>query len=127
MARVVHFEMVADDPARCQKFYESVFGWKIQKWEGPQDYWLISTGEEKEPGIDGGLAKRGDSPLPQAVVNTVDVDSVDQIIKNVEAAGGEIIMPKGPVPGVGWLTYFKDTEGNIFGAMEADESAPMPE
>jgi hypothetical protein len=28
-----------------------------------------------------------------------------------------------PVPGVGWLAYCKDTEGNIFGMMQADKSA----
>lgn len=127
MARVVHFEISADDPDRCQKFYQNVFGWKSQKWEGPQDYWMIMTGEEKEPGIDGGLAKREDAPFPQPVTNTIDVPSVDDAINKVEANGGEILVPKSPVPGVGWLSYFKDTEGNIFGMMEADESALAPE
>ncbi len=123
MPRVVHFEMAADDVQRCQKFYQNVFGWKLMKWEGPTEYWLISTGEEKEQGIDGGLAKREDSPFDQSVTNTIDVRSVEEAIKNVEANGGAVLMPKSPVPGVGWLAYFKDTEGNIFGMMEQDESA----
>ncbi len=127
MPRVVHFELGAVQPERAVEFYRKVFGWEITKWEGPQDYWLIMTGEEKEPGIDGGLAKRGDAPFPQPVTNTIDVPSVDEAIKKVEANGGEILVPKSPVPGVGWLSYFKDTEGNIFGMMEADESAPAPE
>ena len=46
MSRVVHFEIPADDPVRAAKFYEDVFGWKIEKWEGPFDYWLVTTGEE---------------------------------------------------------------------------------
>lgn len=58
MPRVVHFEIDAEKPERAVKFYEKVFGWKIEKWKGPVDYWLITTGKEKEPGIDGGLAKR---------------------------------------------------------------------
>ncbi len=87
------------------------------------DYWLISTGQEEEPGIDGGLAKKGDSPFEQAVTNTIDVPSVDAAIKKVKANGGAILMPKSAVPGVGWMAYFKDTEGNIFGMMESDESA----
>ncbi len=123
MTRVVHFEISADDPERCKKFYEKAFGWNLMKWEGPQDYWLISTGEEKETGIDGGLALRGDAPFPQPVTNTIDVASVDEAISKVEASGGEILVPKSVVPGVGWLSYFKDTEGNIFGMMESDESA----
>jgi predicted enzyme related to lactoylglutathione lyase len=28
-----------------------------------------------------------------------------------------------PIPGVGWLAYCKDTEGNIFGLMQADPKA----
>ena len=28
-----------------------------------------------------------------------------------------------PIPGVGWLAYAKDTEGNIFGMMQNDPSA----
>ncbi len=45
MPRPVHFEISADDPERALHFYQAVFGWKSQKWDGPQDYWLISTGE----------------------------------------------------------------------------------
>jgi predicted enzyme related to lactoylglutathione lyase len=123
MARVVHFEITADNPERAAKFYEEVFGWGAMKWEGPQEYWLITTGNEKDPGIDGGLARREDSPLAQPVTNTIDVADVDEAVHAVEANGGEILVPKGAVPGVGWLSYFKDTEGNIFGMMEADESA----
>ncbi len=79
-------------------------------------------GDEKEPGIDGGLARREDSPLAQPVTNTIDVASADKAIGAVEANVGEILVPKSAVPGVCWLSYFKDSEGNIFG-MEADESA----
>ena len=60
MPRVVHFDISVDDPERAIKFYTEVFGWKVQKWEGPMDYWLITTGDPGEPGIDGGLAKRRD-------------------------------------------------------------------
>jgi len=54
-SRVVHFELAADDPDRCAQFYAAAFGWKIEKWGGPTDYWLVTTGEPGEPGIDGGI------------------------------------------------------------------------
>lgn len=38
-------------------------------------------------------------------------------------AGGLIIVPKMPVPGVGWLLYFRDPDGNIHGAMQNDPAA----
>ena len=43
-------------------------------------------------------------------------DTVDRVLKH----GGSVVVPKMAVPGVGWLVYFKDTEGNILGAMQAD-------
>ena len=58
MNRVVHFELPADNPDRAVDFYKKVFGWQIQKWPGPQDYWLVTTGADGEPGINGGILRR---------------------------------------------------------------------
>ena len=121
MPRVVHFEISADKPEQAIKFYEKVFGWKTVKWEGPIEYWLITTGKEDEPGIDGGLSRRTE-PGP-STVNTIDVTSVDDFIKKVEENGGTIVVPKRAVPGVGYMAYFKDPEGNMLGMMERDEYA----
>ena len=121
MPRVVHFEIPADDPARAVKFYETVFGWKIQKWDGPENYWLAMTGEEGQPGINGAITGRGEPTT--VVVNTLDVASVDDSIAQVVANGGSVLMPKMPVPGVGYLAYGRDTEGNAFGMMQNDPSA----
>src|SRR5262245_14472153 len=123
MSRVVHFEIQADDPQRALDFYEGVFGWTIQKWEGPQDYYLITTGPDDTPGINGGLLKRMepiDGTAVIAYVCTVDVQSVDDVVGIVWDKGGQIAVPKMAVPGVGWLAYCKDTEGNIFGVMQRD-------
>ena len=54
MPRVIHFEIVADKPERVMKFYK-VFGWEFNKWNSPQDYWRVKTGEDSQPGINGGL------------------------------------------------------------------------
>ncbi len=121
MPRVVHFEIGAEKPERAVKFYEKVFGWKIEKWKGPVEYWLIMTGKENELGIDGGLSKKTEAE--SSTVNTIDVPSVDEYIKKVVENGGTIIRSKAAVPGVGWLAYFKDPEGNVWGMMESDESA----
>ena len=119
--RLVHFELNVEDIESSIKFYENVFGWEFQKWEGPLDYWLIMTGSEDEPGIDGGLAKKEEDTPP--LVNTIDVKDVDEIVKKIEKNGGEIVVPKHAVPGVGWLAYFKDTEGIMSGIMQEDRSA----
>ena len=121
MKRIVHFDISADDPERAVKFYTDVFGWSIQKWDGPMDYWLIMTGDEKEPGIDGGLGYEEEG-FPK-VVNTIDVSDIDDTIKKIEKIGGEIVRPKHAVPGVGWLAYFKDSEGVMSGIMQNDPYA----
>ena len=121
MPRPIHFEIPADDPARAIRFYETVFGWKFEKWAGPMDYWVITTGAAEEPGINGGLMPKRDPAQP--CVNTVDVSDLDATVKTIEGSGGQCVVPKMPVPGVGWLAYFKDTEGHIFGAMQPDTEA----
>jgi predicted enzyme related to lactoylglutathione lyase len=121
MSRITHFEIPADDPERAIKFYETVFGWEFEKWKGPIEYWLIKTGPEDQPGIDGGLAKRTDPDL--GVENTIDVADLDQSLLEVEKNGGKVIRPKMAVPTVGWMAYINDTEGNIFGLMETDPEA----
>jgi predicted enzyme related to lactoylglutathione lyase len=119
MLRVIHFEINADQPERAVKFYSDVFGWKIEKWEGPMDYWLVYTGEG--PGIDGGLMKRM-SPS-STTINTVGVPSVDEYLAKIERSGGKAVMPKTAIPGIGWFAYCQDTEGNVFGIMQEDSSA----
>jgi predicted enzyme related to lactoylglutathione lyase len=121
MPRVVHFEINADDPERAVQFYKKVFDWKVEKWDGPVDYWLVTTGDESEPGINGAIARRTEAA--EATVNTVDVPSIDRCVAKVKENGGSVIVPKMPVPGVGWLAYCKDTEGNTFGMMQADTNA----
>lgn len=120
MPRVVHFEFQAEDPERASAFYQQCFGWKFSKWEGAQPYWLITTGEGGQ-GIDGGMMQRQGQ---EAVVNfVIDVDDVDAYAEKVSAAGGEQVVPKMAIPGVGWVAYFKDTEGNIFGVHQHDPTA----
>ena len=126
MPRVVHFEIHAGDPQRAVRFYQAVFDWKFQKWEGPMEYWIVITGSDDQPGINGGLLpRRGeiDGEAVIAYVCTVDVTSVDGSAKTVQANGGQVVVPKMPIPGLGWLVYCKDTEGNIFGMLQSDANA----
>jgi predicted enzyme related to lactoylglutathione lyase len=113
--------MTADDPERAVKFYGDVFGWTFQKWDGPMEYWMISTGPGQQPGIDGGLGRRRDPS--ETVTNVIDVPSVDEYVEKITRGGGRVMVPKGPVPGVGYLAYCADTEGNLFGLMQFDPNA----
>ena len=130
MNRVVHFEIQAEKPERAAKFYREVFGWKIEKWNGPMEYWMVITAEKesKEPGINGGLLPRPAKAPPQeygtnSFVCTVAVENFDETAKKIKKAGGIVAMPKFAIPKMAWQGYFIDTEGNTFGVHEPDEDA----
>ncbi len=120
MPSVIHFEINADDTGRAVEFYRNVFGWAIEGWEGPMEYWLITTHAEGEPGINGAITRRMES---HATVNTIDVPDVDEYMTKVTAAGGQVVSPRMTVPGVGHMAYCRDSEGNAFGIMQTDPGA----
>ncbi len=126
MPRPIHFEIHADEPERAIAFYQQLFGWEFTRWEGPIPYWIVKTGEDA-PGIDGGLVPRRGRAAPDspviAYVCTMDVPDVDRCLRTVVDLGGAVALAKQPIPGVGWLAYGKDPEGNVFGVMQADPAA----
>ncbi|MGE5176075.1 MAG: VOC family protein [Hyphomicrobiales bacterium] len=122
MFRPTHFDFAAADPDRSAAFYRAVLGWRFEKWGGPMEYWLITTGREDHPGINGGMSRKGPNSTGGTVI-TADVSDVEAVAKAVEKNGGKVAMPKMPVPGVGWLIYFTDPEGTLMGAMQRDPDA----
>jgi len=125
MPKVVHFEIPADDVDRAKKFYGSTFGWELQTMQmGEGEYTIVQTTavDEQtqlptEPGaINGGMFQR-DERLTSPVI-TIDVDGIDDVLKQIEDAGGSTIQPRTPIPGMGAFAYFKDPEGNVMGLFE---------
>jgi predicted enzyme related to lactoylglutathione lyase len=126
MPRVIHFEIVADNPERAMKFYKEVFGWEFNKWDGPQDYWLVKTGEDSQPGINGGLTPKTDQGSGNTggrITNSIDVPSIDEFSNKISMEGGKVLSPKMPIPGVGYLAICEDTEGISFGIIQYDRNA----
>jgi uncharacterized protein len=126
MPRVIHFEIVADNPERAMKFYKEVFGWEFNKWDGPQDYWLVKTGEDSQPGINGGLTPKTNQVSGNTggrITNSIDVPSIDEFSNKISMEGGKVLSPKMPIPGVGYLAICEDTEGISFGIIQYDRNA----
>ena len=100
---------------------EAALDRSVQKWEGPEDYRLVSTGEEDQPGINGAIMHR--RARSESTVNRIDVPSLDEFIERVTGNRGTVVMGKTAVPGVGYMAHCKDPQGNTFGMMEEDPTA----
>jgi predicted enzyme related to lactoylglutathione lyase len=109
---------------RCRKFYEALFGWTFTEYM-PDFYYLVTTGPDGEPGINGGLVKRrgGEGDKVIAYVCTIGVDDLDASIEAFGKLGGTVAVEKHAIAGVGWNFYGKDPDGNIFGMHQADPTA----
>lgn len=121
MPRPTHFEIPAANPQKAIDFYSKVFGWTFTKWDGPMEYWLITTGPDSEPGINGGLQPRREAEQP--CVNTVVVENVDSTVDQIVKNGGSMASPKMSIRGIGWLAYCKDLDGHMIGILQNDPTA----
>jgi uncharacterized protein YndB with AHSA1/START domain/predicted enzyme related to lactoylglutathione lyase len=115
MAKIIHFEIPADNPERAIEFYQKVFGWKIEKWEGEFDYWLVEAGEEDEPGINGAIKPK---EFGSTITDVIGVDSYDEFARKIEAEGGKMLTEKMTIPDMGYTGSFQDTEGNVMEIIE---------
>ncbi|MEZ4455298.1 MAG: VOC family protein [Gemmatimonadales bacterium] len=113
------FAIHVDDVTRARQFYEAVFGWQFEPW-GPPDFYLIHTGDDRSPGVQGLMHKRMEprgAGGPNCFECTIAVDDLDAVTRAVSAHGGKILMAGAAIPGVGVLTRFEDLDGNVVGAM----------
>lgn len=122
MPTIVHFDIASDHPERAKRFYEALFGWKMEGPPGMADYYLIETEDlDGNRGIGGGLGKRGDPS--QRITSYIGVDAIDKYNKKVKELGGKVVQPKMTVPGWGYLSICFDTEDNMFGLWQEDKNA----
>ncbi|MDD5489496.1 MAG: VOC family protein [Candidatus Moranbacteria bacterium] len=123
MPRVIHFEIPAENPERAAKFYADTFGWEIKKWEGPQPYWLVRTGPDTEPGINGGIYKQ--ERKDQRVANSIRVEDIEIQLEKVKKNGGIVEGEIMDIPRVGRYAPARDTEGNTFTMLQPAPHAKM--
>jgi predicted enzyme related to lactoylglutathione lyase len=68
------------------------------------------------------VRRQGDAPAAGAAVNayvcTIGVETLDETLTSIVANGGEIVVAKHEIPGIGTLAYVKDPDGNIFGVLQ---------
>lgn len=122
MPTIVHFNIPVKDVNRAKKFYNELFGWKIERVPGPMEYYNITTYDDKgKTSVGGGMGESQEQD--DQITNYIDVPSIDEYITKVQQLGGKIIMPKTTIPGFGYLAVCLDSENNKFGLWETDEKA----
>ena len=125
---VTHFELFATDVERARKFYERVFGWRFEV-AGPPDFYLITTGNDKDPGLTHGMIAKRRGPAAEGSLNafrvTITVRSIADSMAAIEAAGGKLRSAATAIPEVGSVAEFADTEGNVVCVMEHVKGHPF--
>jgi predicted enzyme related to lactoylglutathione lyase len=117
---IVHFEIPADDTDRARTFYAELFGWQFSIPPGFDQYWVFDTGDPDQDAGGGLMARQAPG---QGIVHYIQVESVEDAVARVRELGGQVLMPRSPVPGMGWFVQFLDTEGNCFAVWEGDQAA----
>ena len=119
--QMVHLEIPAGDTGKARKFYGSLFGWEWQEFPGsPTEYHMTRFSDST-----GGAIYQPDPADKRGNRVYFDVDDINAANARVGELGGEAGEPM-PVPGMGWFSIVKDTEGNEFGLWQNDTEASMP-
>jgi predicted enzyme related to lactoylglutathione lyase len=124
VGRRVPLRISAKDSRRAAAFYTAVFGWSLPT-AGDRRCWVITPGDDQRLGIDG--TDPIDTATDEPDIPTVHVDDLDATTHTALTAGGELLVPRIPLPGVGWVAYLADTEGNLIGILQHDPHARWPD
>lgn len=113
--QLCHFELMTDTPDACKDFYGAVFDWRFDNDSIP-GYSLIQAGAEPSGAI---------FPKPEGVPGVClnvyfQVDDVDAALSKVTENGGEVLVQKTAIPGVGHFGMFSDPEGRAIGVMQPE-------
>jgi uncharacterized protein len=117
---VVHFEVVAQDPAKLRDYYSKLFGWEIDA-NNPMGYGMVTR--ESNPTKDGGFGIGGGiGPAPEGypghVTFYVAVPDVEEALQQAEQLGGKRMMGPERVMDMVEIGLFTDPEGHVIGLVK---------
>lgn len=112
---IAHWELMVNDLAKAQAFYSSVFDWEWDESTFP-GYSMIKTGSD--PG--GGLMAKPET-APGCALNTYfSVADIETTMAKAVEAGATSIVPKTPIPGMGYWAMFADPDGIPIGLFQTE-------
>lgn len=118
---LTHFEIPVDDVDKAKEFYSNLFDWEFNYMEEMKYLMFNTESEDGKTKLSGGIFKKPNESFK--VTNYFSVKNLDESAKKVEGLGGKIVVPKTPVPGMGWFVHFTDIDGNLLALWENDSKA----
>jgi uncharacterized protein len=118
---VVHFEVIAKDAEKMKRYYEQLFGWKIDS-DNPVGYGIVEREANTNAsgvGIGGGIGAAPDGYSGHTTFY-VEVPDVEAALAKAETLGGTRMMgPEQVMDGVE-IGLFNDPEGHTVGVVRAE-------
>jgi uncharacterized protein len=115
----VHIELSAKDREASGKFYNELFGWKIQQIP-EMNYATFMTGDSEHE-LGGGLNPVSAESPAGTIIVYIGTDDIKASLNQVEKLGGKVLSQPMPIPGVGLFAFFKDPTGNTLALLEGHE------
>lgn len=112
-ASILHVEFSTADREAAEKFYQTLFGWEFTH-HATENYLSVDTGQIST------VINTMEDAVGGAGHTIIYVESSDvqADLDKAERLGGDIIVPRTAIPGVGWLGLFTDPAGNTIGLMQ---------
>ena len=105
---IVHVESPAANVESAAKFYQELFGWKMQHIPD-FNYTMWADGS----GFGGGSNVASEENPVGKVLVYIDSDNIEAEKKKAAQLGGKVLREKTEIPGSGWFGIFQDTEANV--------------
>jgi len=121
MNGLTHFEIPVNDVDKAKEFYSNLFDWEFNYMEEMKYLMFNTQSEDGKTKLSGGIFKKPNESFK--VTNYFSVKNLTESAKKVEELGGKIVVPKTPVPGMGWFVHFTDMDGNLLALWENDPQA----
>ena len=118
---LTHFEIPVNDVDKAKEFYSNLFDWEFNYIEEMKYLMFNTESEDGKTKLSGGIFQKPNESFK--VTNYFSVKNLDESAKKVEELGGKIVVPKTPVPGMGWFVHFTDIDGNLLALWENDSKA----
>lgn len=119
MNRPLYFQLPSANPEALANFYASCFGWSIAPLENFSDIWVLVTGPNDSPGLQGIIMGK----YMDCTVNVIAVENLDHSLAAVQSHGGGITTPKHFIENMGFFAWCTDNDANQFVLMQPTPNA----